>query len=287
MRSSARVVAPPQGEATANTGVVSRSIAEIFGRVRLKKPRIHCFTNSVAQEFTANILLAAGAVPSMTIAPDEIAAFVSRSGALLVNLGTFDAERRAALPIALEAAAKAGVPVVLDPVLVDASPPRLALAREIMRRNPSVTRLNAAEFAALAGAAPDAQSVCAFARGTRAVIALTGEADLVSDGVRNLAIRNGHPWMARVTAMGCAAGALVAAGLACGGDAFTAAASGLAALGIAGEIAGETARGPGSFAVAILDALANLGAETFIARARLEPAPCEAEARPGPSPPAP
>ena len=76
--------------------------------------------------------------------------------------------------------------------------------------------------------------------------------------------------MAQVTAMGCAAGALIAAALACAGDALTAAAAGLGALGIAGEIAGETARGPGSFAVGILDALAGLDAETLARRARLD-----------------
>ena len=54
-------------------------------------PRVHCITNAVAQNFTANMLLAAGAVPSMTIAPKEVGRFAARADALLVNLGTFDA----------------------------------------------------------------------------------------------------------------------------------------------------------------------------------------------------
>jgi hydroxyethylthiazole kinase len=40
----------------------------------------------VAQAVTANVLLAAGAVPSMTIAPEEIAQFVARADALLVRV---------------------------------------------------------------------------------------------------------------------------------------------------------------------------------------------------------
>ena len=66
--------------------------ADILARVRARGPRVHCITNAVAQAFTANMLLAVGAVPSMTIAADEIAAFTAGAQALLVNLGTFDAE---------------------------------------------------------------------------------------------------------------------------------------------------------------------------------------------------
>ena len=69
-------------------------------------------TNSVAQNFTANMLLAVGAVPSMTVAPEEIAEFVKRSDALLVNLGTLDPARREAAEtaarVAVEAAAGLG-----------------------------------------------------------------------------------------------------------------------------------------------------------------------------------
>ena len=43
--------------------------ADLLERVRRTAPRVHCITNAVAQHFTANVLLALGAVPSMTIAP--------------------------------------------------------------------------------------------------------------------------------------------------------------------------------------------------------------------------
>ena len=92
--------------------------ADVLARVRARAPRVHCITNAVAQTFTANMLLAAGAVPSMTIAPAEIGAFVARADGLLVNLGTFDTERRAAVDVAIEAAGER-VPWVLDPVFID------------------------------------------------------------------------------------------------------------------------------------------------------------------------
>lgn len=102
------------------------------------------------------------------------------------------------------------------------------------------------------------------------MVALTAATDIVSDGESLIGIRNGHPLMAQVTGMGCAAGALIAALLASGGNSLRSAVAGLAAMGVAGEIAAETARGPGSFAVAILDALSALDVPTLGARARLE-----------------
>ncbi|SDQ91000.1 hydroxyethylthiazole kinase [Rhizobiales bacterium GAS191] len=271
MTSSARLVAPLRqlGGVVAGEIPFGPLVAETFKDLRSSSPRVHCLTNSVAQSFTANLLLAAGAIPSMSVAPDEIAHFVLRAGALLVNLGTLDAERRAALPLALEAAAKAGIPVVLDPVFVDASPPRLALAREIIARKPVLLRLNGPEFEALSGSAPQERQIAHFAAATGATIALTGKTDIVSDGENTAQIDNGHPYMAQVTGMGCAAGALLAALLACGNHPFAAAVTGLTALGVAGEIAAKTARGPGSFAVGILDALAALDGKRLAAQARI------------------
>ena len=109
--------------------------ADILARLRARQPRVHCITNAVAQNFTANVLLAAGAIPSMTIAPDEVGEFVARADALLVNLGTFDAERQAATEAALERRSRQQ-PWVLDPVFIDRSPPRAAFARDWWRERP-------------------------------------------------------------------------------------------------------------------------------------------------------
>jgi len=75
--------------------------------------------------------------------------------------------------------------------------------------------------------------------------------------------------MACITAMGCAASALIAACLAVEADAWRASLGGLLMLGVAGEIAGEKAEGPGSFAVGIFDALYRLDAATLIERAKV------------------
>src|SRR5687767_8497952 len=79
-------------------------------RLRQRGPRVHCITNAVAQAFTANVLLAVGAVPSMTIAPEEVPDFTARAGALLVNLGTLDPIRRSAAAAGIEVAKDEGLP---------------------------------------------------------------------------------------------------------------------------------------------------------------------------------
>jgi len=248
---------------------MAQAAGALLERLRTRSPRVHCITNSVAQNFTANALLAVGCVPSMTLSPEEIASFVANADALLVNLGTFDAERRAAAEIAVDTAGREGVPWVLDPVFVDRSERRADFARTLIARSPTAVRLNHAEFSALAGEEPSAAVAAATAGSNELVIALSGAADLVTDGKRSVSIANGHPLMARVTAMGCAGSALVAACLAVEDDALRAAACALVMLGVAGEVAAEKAQGPGSFAVAILDAVYRLDAATLRKRAKV------------------
>lgn len=243
--------------------------ADILARLRAQSPRVHCITNSVAQALTANVLLAVGAVPSMTLAPEEIGGFVKRADSLLVNLGTFDAGRGSATEIALAAAQSANLSWVLDPVFIDRSEPRAAYAKTLLTRKPTAIRLNRNEFFELAGAGADEDVLAKFARGRGTVVGLTGATDLVADATRLVAIANGHPLMAKVTALGCAESALVAACLAVERDAWRASAAALLAMGVAGEIAAKRARGPGSFAIEILDALYSLDRDTLVAHAKV------------------
>jgi hydroxyethylthiazole kinase len=243
--------------------------ADILARLRSVAPRVHCITNTVAQNFTANALLAVGASPSMTTSSEEIAGFVASAQAQLVNLGTFDRERREATEIAVKTAVQHGVPWVLDPVLIDRAPPRADFARELMTFGPKVVRLNHAEFSVLAGAKPVADALAPYAEENGVVVGLSGAADLVADGSRLATITNGHPWMAKVTGMGCVASALAAACLAVESDAWRATLAALLLLGIAGEMAAEEAEGPGSLAVTVIDVLARLDGETVLRRARV------------------
>jgi hydroxyethylthiazole kinase len=243
--------------------------SDVLARIRDRAPRVHCITNTVAQNYTANMLLAAGAVPSMTISPEEIVSFVASADALLVNLGTCDEERRRAINVALGAVQAARMPWVLDPVFIERSPGRAQFARELLAREPTVVRLNAAEFAPLFGGDPADEAASRVAKACTTVVALTGSADIVTDGARRVAIANGDPLMGRVTGMGCAGSALVCAALAVETDAWLATNAALIALGVAGEVAAQSARGPGRFASWILDALHGLDGVTLRERAKV------------------
>jgi hydroxyethylthiazole kinase len=150
-----------------------------------------------------------------------------------------------------------GIPLVLDPVFVELSPLRMRLAREVLRLPGVTVRGNAAEMAALDGA---------VGRAEKALRVTTGEVDRIEGGSRPYSIRHGHSWMTRVTGLGCASSALVAACRAVEPDAALAAAAALTAYGIAGEIAAERAQGPGSFAIHLIDALAGLDEAVMAAR---------------------
>jgi hydroxyethylthiazole kinase len=243
--------------------------ADVLDRLRVLRPRVHCITNAVAQAFTANVLLATGAVPSMTISADEVGDFVAGADALLVNLGTFDAERRNATDIAVKSAVAHRKSWVLDPVFIDRTPKRAAYARSLLASGPHAIRCNSAEFAALAGDAPQSGNLMQFAREQVAAVGLTGAIDHVTDGARSAAIANGSPLMAKITAMGCAGSSLVAAALAVESDPWRATAAALIWLGVAGDIAAQTATGPGSLAVGILDCLHRLDADALITHARV------------------
>ena len=245
-----------KSERNASTAVTPDDCAEALRRFRERRPHVHCITNAVAQNVTANVLLAAGATPSTTIAPDEIADFVGFADALLVNLGTMDDARREAAALAVEVANGEGKPWALDPVFAQASRPRLALARELLARGPTLVRANERERAALLP-------------GASQLVAVTGAVDRVVVDGREARVLNGTPLMARVTAMGCALTALAAGFLAANDDAFTATAAALAFFGVAGERAAAKAAGPGTFEPLLLDALANVMPDDLCREARL------------------
>ena len=83
-------------------------VASILAGVAEARPRVQCLTNTVAQNITANMLLAFGAIPSMAIHVDEVAAMAEGAGAILINIGTINAESELAIPKLL---ARAGLTI--------------------------------------------------------------------------------------------------------------------------------------------------------------------------------
>ncbi|MDO9410621.1 hydroxyethylthiazole kinase [Patulibacter sp.] len=238
--------------------------------LRAAAPLTHCITNVVVSNVTANVLLAAGASPAMVHAPEEAGDLAAIAGGLLINLGTVTAEQGEAARVAVAAAVAHGVPWVLDPVAVGPLPMRTALAHELLERRPAVIRANASEVLALAGgtggrgvdATSGPEAAVDAARGlaerTGAVVAISGPVDLLVTPGGVVEVPGGDGLLTRVTGAGCALGALVASFLAVAPDALRAATAAHAVIAVAAERASGAARGPGSFAVGLLDELSRL-----------------------------
>ena len=145
--------------------------------------------------------------------------------------------------VALEAASRGAAPVLL----VESDARTAALARR------NVTTLGLpVTVRALSRFQSDAEAE-AVREGAR-----TGAVDVVTDGRRTARIANGTPLLTRVTGAGCALGGLTAACAAVTGP-YDAALAATAWLTVAAERAADTARGPGSFKIALLDELALVG----------------------------
>ena len=252
--------------------------------VREHKPLVHNITNYVVMNETANAILALGALPVMAHAKDEVREMVGLAGALVLNIGTLEESWIDAMLLAGVAANEQGIPVVLDPVGAGATAYRTQTAKRILDEvDVTVLRGNAGEIGTLVGAAAEVRGVESIDTGADAaglareaasalgvVASVTGAVDHVSDGERVVAIANGHPLLAAITGTGCMSSAITGCFLAVAESPLDAAAEALVAFGVAGEDAAGEAKGPGSFHVALYDALAGLDPATLDGRARTE-----------------
>lgn len=250
------------------TETIGPRVGEAVARLRRDAPLVQCLTNIVVAQVTANVLLAAGATPAMVDNSREAEDFAAAASATLVNTGTPYPETAAGMEAAVRGATAADHPWVLDPVAAGMAW-RTGIACSVLALGtPAIIRANASEVLALAGGAstsrgPDAGDTVESARGAACelatrhgcVVAMSGPTDHLTDGTRTITCSAGHEWMTRVTGIGCSLGALMAAFAAVEDDALVAAASATSMMCVAAERAARASRGPGGFAVALLDEL--------------------------------
>lgn len=256
---------------------------QLLKAMREKNPLVQNITNFVAMNIAANVMLAAGASPAMVHTKEEAGEFARIAAAVTINIGTLSPDFLAGMVEAAKAANEAGKPWVFDPVAHFATAYRRAAAAELVDLKPTVIRGNASEIIALAGARSSGHGVdsgdsvmaaegaaIALAQQNGCVVAVTGEADFVTDGRRSVRILGGSALMPRVTALGCSLTCLTGAFVAAAPErAFEATIAALALFAVAGEQAAKTASGPGSFSPLFLDRLSALMPETLDVEARV------------------
>ena len=254
--------------------------------VRATTPLAQSFTNFVTMNLVANAQLASGGAAAMSLLPDDVIDTAAIAGANYINVGTLLPFYREAIPDIARRFHELGKRWVLDPVAAGIGSTRTAILTSMKAAPPTIVRANASETIALAAmwglvagcAKPvgvesadevDAARTAAVALARfladhatdgQAAVAVSGDVDLVTDGATVYRLPGGSPMMTKITGAGCSLGGITAVYLAVA-DPLTAALAASLLYNRAGEAAAAVANGPGSFQVALLDALWNTGPE--------------------------
>ena len=256
--------------------------AHILDLVREKNPLVHQITNYVTVNDCANITLCFGASPVMSHAPEDVIDMIVHAGVLVLNIGTLDEKQIENMIFAGNKAKMLGIPIVLDPVGAGATTYRTQTAERFMNELPiSVVKGNAGEIGTLAGVSATVRGVDsgtlsgnpkeitrALAKEYECTVVMSGKEDIISDGKRVIGVSNGVPMMGRISGTGCMASAVCGA-CASVSEPIDGCITAMTALGIAGEEAAKTAKGPGSFKPVFFDAVASLTSEQFIKFGRI------------------
>ncbi|MDQ8953443.1 hydroxyethylthiazole kinase [Acinetobacter rudis] len=250
-------------------------VIQAWQALQQQNPLVQCITNSVAANYVANLLLAAGASPAMIDNPHESAAFAQIAGGLNINLGTPTSEQIAAMQLAAQAAQRSHTPWVLDPVGYGALLHwRSETVDQLLQYSPHIIRGNASEISTLAGtviqnkgvdSTLSSQIAAAHARPllqSTACIAISGASDFIVSRQFDalIEIQGGHVNQTKITANGCALGALCAAYSAVSTNATIAAVTGHIHFAIAAQLAYKKAPQIGSFHAEFLNQIESLDA---------------------------
>ena len=136
-----------------------KTVSDVLRKFRETTPLVHCITNYVAMNISANVLLGAGGSPAMIHAPEETADFAKIASALAINIGTLSPPWVEGMKKAITGASNANVPWVFDPVGHFATPYRASVAQDILKMGPTILRGNASEIMALTGQISGAKGV--------------------------------------------------------------------------------------------------------------------------------
>ena len=246
------------------------------------RPRVHCITNTITIWDCANILLAAGASPTMAHHAEEVAEITTGCHALVCNFGAMNDYE--AMLNAAPAAAAAGHPIVVDPVGCGGSSFRrgrffrLAQTAQItcVRGNASEIRALALGTGTVAGvdslpttSAEEFEELKNLAKhlavSLGAIVIASGVVDIVTDGRRLEEVTAGDSMMRLITGSGCMSSVLLGAYLAVGKeDPLAAAAACVTTMGDCGARAAARARAEGhgtmTFHTYLIDEMSLIGA---------------------------
>lgn len=238
-----------------------------LSRIKQTKPLVLNLTNYVTMDFMANVLLAIGAAPMMLSIEHEVEELIAMAHAVNINIGSLDASFIDKANTCVKIAKHYGKPIVLDPVGAGASGMRTKIALQLIK-DVSIIRGNASEIMALSKSCvrtfgvESTHSVEAVKRNAielanrdSVTVVVSGPVDFITDSQDELDIPYGSCLMTRVTGMGCALTAVIAAFTTVIENKLEAARLATAYFGLCGQLSATKADKPGSFRSIFIDEL--------------------------------
>lgn len=257
---------------------------KILENVTEKTPLVHNITNYVTVNDVANVVLACGGSPIMADDAAEVEDITSICNSLVINMGTLNERTVSSMILAGKKANELGHPVVLDPVGVGASVLRTKTVFRLLEEIKfSVIRGNISEIktvyagsgstmgvdAAVADKVTDEtvneviQVAQQLSQKTGAVIAITGEIDIIATETKAYLVKNGHAMMSKITGTGCMLSSVI--GAYCGANQnqiLESTAAAICAMGLSGELAFkkilDTDGGTSSFRTYLIDYMSKM-----------------------------
>jgi hydroxyethylthiazole kinase len=249
------------------------ALVESLAAIREMEPLIQHLTNEVTKNDLAQITLHWGALPVMSDAPEESQEMAELASGMLINTGRMSDTNIEALHNAGKKATELGIPVVLDPVGVGATPTRQEVAKSLLSGiDFTAIKGNYGEISALAGSEAEVKGVesvgeyndigktaRALADATDTVVVASGVDDIVADDETVYTVSGGHEMMGEIVGTGCMYGSTLASFCAAVEDPLQACLHGTVAFGTVGEWAGDLDyNGPASYRINFLDSVFGL-----------------------------
>ena len=250
-------------------------INEIRKKTVDKNPLIHCITNPISINQSANGILAVGARPMMAEHPLEVAEITRSADVLVLNLANITDARMQSIKISAQTAQNNNIPFIMDAVGVACSVLRRNFTYDFLKKyQPTAIKGNYSEIYALSDSTYNSAGVDAdealsidkvsktsvkLAQKYNTMVLASGKTDIVTDGKTVVYINNGVPKLAQITGTGCLLGMLCGCYLSVD-QSINALITACAVLGICGELS-RTEKGNGTFFVNLMDNLSVLKAE--------------------------
>ncbi|MBA2655003.1 MAG: hydroxyethylthiazole kinase [Gammaproteobacteria bacterium] len=236
-------------------------------KIQSATPLILNLTNYVSADFVANGLIALGASPIMSYAPEE-SELVTIAKALVINFGTLHNNFIRQCEKFCEVANNNNIPIILDPVGAGASELRTATVLNFLQTfSIAIIRGNASEIDALSSGTKNSKGVdttletkniisnaIALSTLRNCTIVVSGKTDIIIDKEKIAHSDYGSNLMTKVTGTGCLLSAFIGAFHAIDSDRFNAARLATTFYGWCAHQAEMMAPpGPASFKINFLD----------------------------------